>query len=90
MQPFPYIIINNIALLNNHILIQLNEINHASNVRFVQILNRMYILVTYVEIFLVTNVANKLANFRRRQLVKPNTNKLVLKRQLDFADIIAN
>jgi hypothetical protein len=77
-QTFPNVVVDNIALLNNDVLIELNEINHAPNIRFVQILNSVDILVANIQILLLANVANKFANLGFRQLVEPDTDKLVL------------
>jgi hypothetical protein len=77
-QTFPNIVVDDITLLNNDVLIELDEINHASNIRFVQILNSVDTLVTYVEILLLANVPNKFANLGCRELVEPNAYKFVL------------
>ena len=68
----------------------MNEIDHASNVRFVQILYDIDGLVGQVETLFFTNVPDEFVDFHRGQLVETHTNEFMLQRQFDFADVIAN
>ena len=87
---FPNGVINNITLLNNDILVQLNEINHASNIGFVQILDIVNGLVGQMDLLFHTHLSDKLANLLFWELVETNTNKFVLQRKFNLANIIAN
>jgi hypothetical protein len=87
---FPNGVINNITLLNNHILVQLNEINHASNIGFVQILDIVNGLVGQMDLLFHTHLSDKLANLLFRKLVETHTHKFMLQRKFNLADIVAN
>jgi hypothetical protein len=88
-QPLPYAIVNNVVFVHKDILIQLDEIDHTPDIRFVKTLDRVDVLVADFDGLFRANVADEFADFQFRQLVETDTNKLMLQRQLDFADVIA-
>ena len=71
-------------------LIELNEINHTTNIRVVQLLDFLDIRVRERQSLFNTNIFDEIVDLLLRKLVEPNTNKLLLEGYVDFTNIITN
>jgi len=72
------------------VLVQLDIVNHAANVRIIEALDGLDAGFTNIEPLFPTNIAYELVDLRLRELVEPNTDELLLERVVDFADVITN
>jgi hypothetical protein len=90
VKAFPNGVVHNVTLLNNDILVQLNKINHAPDIRFVQILDGVYVLISQINPLFNAYLSDKLANLLFRKLVETDTHKFMLQRKFNLADIVAN
>jgi len=73
-----------------NVLVQLQEVDHAANVRPKHGLDGVDGRVANRHVFLRDNLANELVNVVFGQLVEAHTDEFVLQRRIDLADVIAN
>ena len=80
MDLFKYLIVENAVFpfTEIQVLIELNEINHASNVGFIDALYCFDDIVAHFNVFFLTDAFYERNDFIPRQLIETNTNEFIL------------
>jgi hypothetical protein len=73
-----------------HVLVQLQEINHATNVRMINGLYRINVFVADFNVLVFGDGLDEMIDVLFRELIETHTDKFILERLVDFTDIIAN
>jgi hypothetical protein len=72
-----------------HVLVQLQEINHAANVRMINGLYRINVFVSDFNVLVFGDGLDEMVDVLFRELIETHTDKFILERLVDFTDIVA-